>query len=651
MPDWFYRTVSRPLLFRLSAARARDFALGFMGRLARLPLGPSAIDFMGHMRADPRLQRTFFGVRFPTPVGLGPILDGGGVALPALARFGVGFLEVGPVTVEPTAGALERRPGEEAVWSSSPGATWGLDEIVRRIPAKPLGVPVVIRLGCAPGADAERAGGECARMIEVLAGRGDVFSLNTLAHAIERGWSVEPWRDHVRCVLNAAQGGPQPRPVLVVVPADVDFAALERFLPPARELGVAGALIDGSLRAQPSGRVWGAPAREVSLALVRHLRACHGPDLVLVASGGLHEPQHALDMLDAGTDLVEVDTGLIYTGPGLPKRTNEAILATRAEPYPDAPQRPAKMAWFWCALMGAGMFLGSVLALIIAATRVVLPYDEHFVNMTREELHEVNPRLLDFMAHDRVSLAGTMVAIGVLYLGLSLFGVRRGLHWARQSVVTSAFAGFGSFFLFLGFGYFDPFHAFVTGILFQFLLLGLYADLGPPPLPPALDLRGDWRWRAGLWGQLVLVVHACGVLGAGVVIASMGVTQVFVHEDLAFMHTTREALVQANPRLVPFVAHDRATFGGMLVSCGLTLLTCALWGYRPGSAWLWWTMLLAGTAAYAAAIGVHFVVGYTDPWHLTPAFSGLVALLGGLGLSYPFLTLSSTPGSEGAARR
>ena len=58
MPDWFYRTVTRPAFFRLPAERARDFALGFMGRLSRLPLGPAAIDFLGHMRADPRLSRS-----------------------------------------------------------------------------------------------------------------------------------------------------------------------------------------------------------------------------------------------------------------------------------------------------------------------------------------------------------------------------------------------------------------------------------------------------------------------------------------------------------------------------------------------------------------------------------------------------------------
>src|SRR5882724_2826980 len=99
MPDWFYRTLSRPELFRLPAERARNFALGFMGVLCRLPLGPAVIDFLGHMGADPRLERTHLGIRFPTPIGIGPGLDARAVALPALARFGVGFLEVGPVTL------------------------------------------------------------------------------------------------------------------------------------------------------------------------------------------------------------------------------------------------------------------------------------------------------------------------------------------------------------------------------------------------------------------------------------------------------------------------------------------------------------------------------------------------------------------------
>jgi hypothetical protein len=103
------------------------------------------------------------------------------------------------------------------------------------------------------------------------------------------------------------------------------------------------------------------------------------------------------------------------------------------------------------------------------------------------------------------------------------------------------------------------------------------------------------------------------------------------------MGTTAEALRSANPRLVPLVAHDRASFGGMLISSGLVVLLSALWGWRRGECWLWWTYLLAGGPAYVAAVGVHLAVGYTDFWHLTPAFGGSLLLAAGLGLAYPYL--------------
>jgi hypothetical protein len=262
--------------------------------------------------------------------------------------------------------------------------------------------------------------------------------------------------------------------------------------------------------------------------------------------------------------------------------------------------------------------------------------------MSRAELDAINPRLLAFMAHDRVTLAGTMVAIGAMYVALSVFGIRHGLHWAQQTVFVSAFTGFGSFFLFLGYGYLDVFHSFVTLALLQLLLLGVHSRLGTYQPGPVVDLEGDRIWLRGLWGQLVLICHAAVLLAAGVAISLVGVTQVFVMEDLAFMATSAEALAAANPRLVPLVAHDRATFGGMLLAAGWVFLLPALWGFRKGAAWLWWSMLGAGLAAYAAALGVHFAVGYTDLMHLLPAFAGLGSFLVGMGLAHGFLCAGST---------
>ena len=294
--------------------------------------------------------------------------------------------------------------------------------------------------------------------------------------------------------------------------------------------------------------------------------------------------------------------------------------------------------WFWTMLLGVGMLFGGLLALAIGATHVVLPYDEAFVGLSREQLAAVNPRLLPFMSHDRVSLAGTMIAVGVLYLQLSLFGVRRGLHWARVAILSSAFSGFVSFFLFLGFGYFEPFHAFVTAILFQFLLLALYSNPGPyRAAVPILPTNVDWRWRCNRWGQFVFVIHGATLLGAGLTISFLGITQVFVHSDLEFMQTTKQELALVSPRLMPMIAHDRATFGGMLIATGIAVLLPALWGFRKGDAWLWWALLGGGVPGYSAAIGVHFAVGYTDLGHLLPAMSGATALAVGLALSYPYL--------------
>ncbi len=299
------------------------------------------------------------------------------------------------------------------------------------------------------------------------------------------------------------------------------------------------------------------------------------------------------------------------------------------------PEKPTRWPrdWVWIALLGFGMSIGGCLAWIVAATRVVLPYDEAFVGLSRAELEAVNGRLLAFLAHDRVTLSGTMIAIGVLYAQLAVFPLRGGEPWARRTVMISASVGFSSFFLFLGFGYFDPLHALVTVLLLPFFLLGLLgprARARPDPKPPA-------RLAGHRWGQLLFVAVGVGLVLGGMSLAAIGVTQVFVPEDLAFMGTTRAALDAASPRLVPLIAHDRASLGGALVANGLGVLLAALWGYRTGARWLWWTLFASGVPGFVAALGTHVAVGYTDLWHLAPALTGMALYAAALVCSAPVL--------------
>ena len=175
-----------------------------MGLLARLPLGGFVIDFMGHMRPDPRLQRQFLGVTFPTPVGLAPGLDVQAVALPALARFGFGFLEVGPVTLEPHSPQPEclRIPNEEALAMPDPPVGLALPALVHRLESdNPLGVPLLVRFGDVPPRPVPEIADRLLAAVELLHGHAAAFSLGTLRQAVRENWTEDVWRDHIRTVV------------------------------------------------------------------------------------------------------------------------------------------------------------------------------------------------------------------------------------------------------------------------------------------------------------------------------------------------------------------------------------------------------------------------------------------------------------------
>jgi hypothetical protein len=363
---------------------------------------------------------------------------------------------------------------------------------------------------------------------------------------------------------------------------------------------------------------------------VRSKRA-ERPDAFIVA-GDVHDPADAKAFLDAGANLAAIDKGLLESGPGLAKRCNEALASDKRQEPEALTLDAARSAWFWGLMLGVAMFSGGLLAILIASTRIVLPYDERMSGLTRAALEALNPHLLPFMAHDRVSLAGTMMSVGIFYMALAWNGIRRGAHWAHVTLIVSAMIGFFSFFFFLGFGYFDPFHAFVTAILTQFTLLCMILPLSPRQ-PGVAEWHESAAWRRGQWGQLLFIAIGVVITAAGLVISFIGCTSVFVKTDLEFMRTTASHL----SHLTPLIAHDRASLGGMLIANGVTIWLASQWGFRAGAGWLWRALAWGGNIAFAAASIVHVVVGYGSMLHLTPAFLGWLAWNVALGLSRGWL--------------
>ena len=120
------------------------------------------------------------------------------------------------------------------------------------------------------------------------------------------------------------------------------------------------------------------------------------------------------------------------------------------------------------------------------------------------------------------------------------------------------------------------------------------------------------------------------VMAAGITIGIVGMTVVFVPQDLEYMHTNITTLNGLNRHLIPLIAHDRAGFGGGVMNVGFLMLVC-LWCGRP-SRHLWQALALAGTIGFATAVGVHPLVGYNNPVHLAPACVGAMSFLVGIGL-------------------
>jgi len=81
--------------------------------------------------------------------------------------------------------------------------------------------------------------------------------------------------------------------------------------------------------ANESGGLSGRPLRTRATETIRTIARETRGGVPIVGVGGISQPEHALEKLDAGATLVQLYTGLIYAGPGLPARICQAILDRR----------------------------------------------------------------------------------------------------------------------------------------------------------------------------------------------------------------------------------------------------------------------------------------------------------------------------------
>lgn len=633
MPDWSYRTLFRPLLFKLPAESARDLSLKTFGLLGKLPFGSFIIRTMGHMEMSPVLESELEDVNLKYPVGLSGSLDIHGTAHKALSQIGFGFIEVGPVTLNKGTcrQPIYRDEKKEAIIYPDPYVNDGVDQILQRLKLNEIKLPLMFRLRHSSGSTTQEAFEQICSLSERVSG----FAAGYYVDCLDEHWSLEENIKHTSNMAQFFRSLPEGKPVFLYIPLDYPPEKLKTLLQSILVSQLHGFMV-GDYVQTDSGYEAGWEDKSESFEKVHCIQQFCEKEQVIIASGGIHEPQDALDLMEAGADYVQLHSGLVYAGPGLPKRVNEAILYERTRNINSGAEPSFWKYWGWMSLLGIGMVIGGILAWIIAATTVLLPYDESFLGISAAQLASIYPQIVAFMSHDRITLAGTMISIGIIYFQLGRYGLRYELHWAKTALMASGIVGFSSFFLYLGYGYFDPLHAVAAAILLPMFIVSMRSR-GDQVLNGQPNLVNDRKWLLAQWGQLMFVILGTAFAIGGLTISYIGVTDVFVHEDLGFLNTTPETMGQFNERLLSLIAHDRAGFGGALLSDSIAILATALWGIQQGQRWAWWMFLLGGIPGFLAGFSVHWMIGYTDFIHLLLAYLAFAVYVVGLVLLYPYL--------------
>ncbi|MFS0863453.1 dihydroorotate dehydrogenase [Fredinandcohnia sp. 179-A 10B2 NHS] len=596
MPDWSYHLLFKPILSHISPQVSREFIHKGMNRIASIPGGHHIINFLGREESSKLLEKEIQDVEYVNPVGLSgkidPLLSGSR----AFSNLGFGFIEIGPVTMQPN-----KKPtpptvdtSTKTICFSSNYESIGLTNTLERLKKWKPKQPVLVRIG---GPDEEQ--------VELMK------TLDTYANAFITSSTTLTLSNTNKPVY------------LAVSVTDIHDLPIDII-----QTTFSGIVLDELADTLEKDHL------DNLLGAIVYLRN-NGFEQPIITVGGVLEPAHALELLDVGADLVMLSGGYVFSGPGLTKRINEAIL------YKCQPHYPTHSAWFWYWLFGLSIFIGGLLALLFSLTTIILPYDEQFLGMKRETIILFNDRILWFMAHDRMTLAGTMISGGIVYMTLARFGVRSGLLWAKQAIDIAAILGFLGIFLFIGYGYFDWLH-----LIFWLVLLPIYITAYCKTkrifgTPTSLNTKNHFIWKRSLLGQLAFVVLGFSFVLGGVVISYVGITSVFVPTDLLYICMPKEMLDSFNSKLIPVIAHDRAGFGSALLSVGFLVLMISLWGFQQGNKWVWWTLLIGGLPAFIAGIWIHFAIGYTNFIHLLPAYFALFLYLIGLCLTYRFFHMST----------
>lgn len=337
MLDWTW-PLARPLIFSFDAEVAHEQTLanlerfgGLMGPLAGLTLGPPPAS----------LARQAFGLTLPGPVGLAAGLDKDGRAIPFWPSLGFGFVEVGTVTAHAQPGndkpRLFRLLDDEAIinrmgFNNHGSEALALRARVLRDRGRWPAIPVGANVGKSKVTPLEEAPQDYATSILRLQGLFDWFTVNVSSPNTPGLRSLQD-PEVLGTLLDAAVQAAHGTPVLLKLAPDLEDHALAEAVELAITRGVSGIIATNTtitrpgLRRDPgeAGGLSGRPLWPLARSRVQVALAAASGRIPVIGCGGVDSPERASELLEAGCTAIQLYTGLIFRGPGLPSQIHRSL--------------------------------------------------------------------------------------------------------------------------------------------------------------------------------------------------------------------------------------------------------------------------------------------------------------------------------------
>ena len=339
--------LARPFLFGLDPETAHELTLHTLARVQGTPL---AWAYCNRRVEDPVVLA---GLKFPNRVGLAAGLDKNARCIDGLGAMGFGFVEVGTVTPLAQPGnpkpRLFRLPEARALINRFGFNNDGLDAFVanvKRSSFRSRGGATPMLLGLNIGKNAatpiEDATSDYLKGLDGVYPHADYVAVNISSpntknlRALQSDEALDSLLGAIaeRREILVGQHGKRV-PIFVKIAPDLDEAQVEVIAATLQRHGMDGVIatnttlardaVKGLSHAEETGGLSGAPVLQASNRVIRQLRAALGKKYPIIGVGGIMSAEDALSKIKAGANVVQIYTGLIYSGPDLVRDAALAI--------------------------------------------------------------------------------------------------------------------------------------------------------------------------------------------------------------------------------------------------------------------------------------------------------------------------------------